>query len=97
MQAGHIPMSVKLPLGRWLQGNLLKDLETFQSMVRQQYAARAARAGDPSCPDVYSFLLEATDPDTGQGLSPAQLISETSLLVVAGMLKFALPHLLILY
>ena len=57
-------------------------------MAKQQSDARVALGRDSDIKDVYSFLVDAKDPQSGEKLSHTQIVSETSLLITAGKLNF---------
>lgn len=56
--------------------------------ARQERQRKAEEAGDTSLEkmDIFSRLLSAKDPETGEGLSQKQLWAESNLLIIAGKL-----------
>ncbi|KAM5436431.1 hypothetical protein MferCBS31731_005922 [Microsporum ferrugineum] len=71
-----------------LGGKLAQDGKRYTAYAADQLSQRlkATEKNDPDFPkkDLMHYLINAKDPETGNGLSRAELAAETSLLIAAG-------------
>ena len=83
-----MPRLVKLQIDKILFRKLTKGTRDYEKFSNIQATEREKLGVNVPTRDVFSFFLEAKDPDTGEGFTVPELISETSLLIVAGIVEF---------
>jgi cytochrome P450 len=64
---------------------MYKQRFQFMAAARNVAAARM-KEQDSKGVDIYGKMIGAKDPETGEGFSPAELIAESMLLIIAGTL-----------
>ena len=79
-----MPSLLKLRLDGILFRKLIKGIRRYQAFSKAQLDERIRRASSDKKIDMFSSLLEAIDPETGEGFTTAELVSESSLLIIAG-------------
>lgn len=85
MQAGISLKIHKLGLGKYLFPTIAEGQKTFVKYSREQARERIA-LGAGSRKDFFHYLLDAKDPQTGEGYTMSELWSESNLLIAAGEL-----------
>ncbi|KAF8463063.1 benzoate 4-monooxygenase cytochrome P450 [Kalaharituber pfeilii] len=73
----------KLGLGKYLFPKIAEGQKTFVKYSREQAKERIA-LGAGSRKDFFHYLLDAKDPQSGEGYSMSELWSESNLLIAAG-------------
>ncbi|KAI9842226.1 MAG: hypothetical protein M1837_007371 [Sclerophora amabilis] len=81
---GHMPGLLKIHLDKLLFRKLVQGTQRYEAYSKAQSDARVRQDPQIECRDVFQFLLEAKDPETGQAFSMPELVSESSLLIIAG-------------
>lgn len=76
-----MPELIKLKLDKLLFRTLIAGVNRFTSLSVSIFQWRFAQK---NCNDLFSALLQAKDPESGQQFSTDQLVSEAGLLTVAG-------------
>ncbi|KAL6897582.1 cytochrome P450 [Trichoderma evansii] len=92
LEESNIRLGVLLQESKLTSFNLDKYLFPASIIGRNQFVAflrkllkkRLQAIGSSDSKDIFSFLKDCKDPDTGAELSPIELATETALLVVAG-------------
>ena len=79
-----MPSLLKLRLHGILFRKLINGLETYKAYSRKQALERLTKKMGTNDRDIFSYLLEARDPETGEGFTESELTSESSLLIIAG-------------
>ena len=80
-----MPSFLKLKLDVLLSfSKMAKDMETFKSLSEKQAETRMKKSQNVKTKDVFYYLLNAKDPETGEGLSVPELVSEAGVLMIAG-------------
>lgn len=79
-----MPAILKLKVDKLLFSRVTKAAESYQALSRAQAEWRIALKDNTKTRDLFSYLLEAKDPESGQSLSQEHLISEAGVLMVAG-------------
>ena len=79
-----MPSLLKLRLDKIFFRRLVKGIQRYQAFSKARLDERIRRASTDRKMDMFTSLLEATDPETGEGLTNAELVSESSLLIIAG-------------
>ena len=64
---------------------------TFRAVSDAKAKQRIAEGSPSGEPDIFASLLNAKDPETGQGFTTEELVSEGGLMIVAG--NFPVSHL----
>jgi len=80
----YMPNLVKLQIDKILFRKLTQGTRDYEKFSKVQATEREKLGLDVKTRDVFSLLLEAKDPLTGEGFTIPELISESSLLIVAG-------------
>lgn len=80
------PKFLILNLDRWLFPASIAGRDLFVRFIRKLLKQRIQARGTTAGGDIFSFLEQCKDPDTGKELSPMELSTETALFVVAGEL-----------
>lgn len=83
IQAGISLKIHKLGLGKYLFPTIAEGQKTFVNYSREQAKERIA-LGVGVRKDLFHYLLDARDPQTGEGYSMSELWSESNLLIAAG-------------
>jgi len=81
---GHMSSLIKLGLGGLVFGSENVEMERYKEFSKKQSDKRIARGTDVKFKDVFSFLLEAKDDETGYSFSMEELVGESSLLITGG-------------
>ncbi|KAI9755042.1 MAG: hypothetical protein M4579_004445 [Chaenotheca gracillima] len=84
MLLGHMPMLLTLKLDQILFPKLVRDNKRYEAYSKGQSDRRIKQEKKTESKDVFQFLLEAKDPESGEGFSMPELVSESSLLIIAG-------------
>lgn len=105
LEESNIRLGVLLQESKLTSFNLDKYLFPASIIARNQFVGflrkllkkRLQAVGISDGKDIFSFLKDCKDPDTGAELSPIELSTETALLVVAGKgflfyIKFYICH-----
>lgn len=79
----QFPELAKFKLEKILYPNGVKMRQRFLSVTRE-FAESKSKLDRNHKKDLFSFVVEAKDPETGQGFSSSELWSETKFLIVAG-------------
>lgn len=95
IQAGISLKIHKLGLGKYLFPTIAEGQNTFVKYSREQAKERIA-LGAGVRKDFFHYLLDAKDPQTGDGYSMSELWSESNLLIAAGEVISSKPTLLAL-
>ncbi|KAL8880501.1 MAG: hypothetical protein Q9198_002104 [Flavoplaca austrocitrina] len=80
----HMQGLLRLRLDKILFRRLDKDTQRYQAFSKKQHDTRIGKGNALPVRDVFSFLIEARDPDTGEGFEMPELIGEASLLITGG-------------
>ena len=83
-QIGHMPTLLKFRLHGLVFRDLIKGLDKYESYCQTQTQKRMNKIAAVDNRDIFSYLLEAKDPETNEGFTKLELISESSLLINAG-------------
>ena len=79
-----MPLILKLKLDQLLFRKLTQDTRQFQALSKSISDWRVAQGKDTGFRDLFSYLLEAKDPETGRGYTNEELIAEAGILIVGG-------------
>ena len=79
-----MPALLKLRLDKILFRKLTDSTREYEAFSKTQSDARIKEGSKYETKDIYASLLEAKDPETGEGLTVPELVSESSLLIIAG-------------
>ena len=79
-----MPSIQKFPFHRLLFWKLIKNFAVYKKFGETAGIERMQRKPEDKSRDVYSYLMDARDPETGEGFSEPEIISESSLLILAG-------------
>ena len=79
-----MPLLLKLKLDQVLFRKLAQDTRQFQALSKSISDWRAAQGKNTGFRDLFSYLLEAKDPETGRGYTNEELIAEAGILIVGG-------------
>lgn len=78
-------------LDRWLFPQAIQGRNAFirfvNILLKKRMSAKPLKRHD-----AFSFLLDAVDPETQQGFTPAEIGAESTTMIVAGKIFFHLPH-----
>ena len=77
-------------IDQWLFKDSIIGRNQFVGFLRKLLKARLKATGVAHGEDIFSFLQQCKDPETGDQLAPMDLSTETALLVVAGKLLLRL-------
>ena len=80
---GQFPELAKYKLEKVLYPKGYAMRQKFLDLTRQ-FASDRLAAGAHAQPDLFSFIVDAQDPETGEGFSLDELWSESKFLIVAG-------------
>lgn len=90
MQASELTIG---GLDRKLFSNAAKAGARFVKFLRKLLQKRLQQQPADPVKDIFSFLQKCKDPDTGEGLSPMEISTETATFIVAGKIFLVpLPH-----
>lgn len=78
------PNFVMFNLDRWLFPASIAGRDQFVKFLRGLLKQRLQARGATTSTDIFTFLEQCKDPDTGKELTPKELSTETALFVVAG-------------
>ena len=81
-----MPGLLKLKLDKVLFRSLTDGMRRYESFSKAQSDERIKQGNTYEVEDSFASLLEAEDPETGETFSLPELVSESSLLIVAGKL-----------
>ncbi len=81
-----MPALLKLKLDKILFRSLTDGTRRYEAFSKAQSDERIKQGNNCEVNDIFASLLEAKDPETGEGFSLPELVSESSLLIVAGKL-----------
>ncbi|KAI4169983.1 MAG: hypothetical protein LQ343_005293 [Gyalolechia ehrenbergii] len=81
---GHMPMLLKLKLDTLMFRSLVEGTHKYKEFSQKQFEERMTQGTHCQTRDILATLVEAKDPDTGEALTRSELISESSLLIIAG-------------
>ena len=79
-----MPGLLKLNLDKILFRRLSNGIRWYENFSKTQAEARIKQRFTCKTRDMFATILEAKDPETGDGLPLADIVSEASLLIVAG-------------
>ena len=79
-----MPELLRLKIDRLLFSELIRKIDEFKLFSRKQANQRIHMGPAADKKDVFDHLMEARDPETGEGFQMPELISEASILVIAG-------------
>jgi len=79
-----MPGILKLHLTEIIPNKLDTGMKKFKAYSKAQSDERIRNDAHIKIRDFYSYLLQARDPETGKGFSEDELLSEASVLIVAG-------------
>lgn len=81
-----MPSLVSLKVERWLPPlrRLYQDRNKYLAFGKKRVMARTKKTTSADGSDIFSFLLHAKDPATGDGISMSDLWMEGNTLIVAG-------------
>lgn len=82
----QFPELAKFKLEKIFYPNGAKMRERFLNLTREFAESRSKLDKDHN-KDLFSFVVEAKDPETGQGFSLPELWSESKFLIVAGIVS----------
>lgn len=82
----QIPELAKFKLEKILYPNGTKMRQRFLNVTRD-FAESRTLLGKNHKKDLFSFVIEAKDPETNQGFSLSELWSESKFLIVAGTIQ----------
>ena len=86
-----MPELLRLKIDRLLFSGLIRKMDEFKLFSRKQANQRIQMGPAADKKDVFAHLMEASDPETGEGFQMPKLISEASILVIAGM-SYSVNH-----
>lgn len=81
---GHMPALLKLKLDKILFRSLTDGTRRYEAFSKAMSDERIKQGNIYEVEDIFASLLEAKDPETGEGFSLPELVSESSLLILAG-------------
>ncbi|RAH79464.1 benzoate 4-monooxygenase cytochrome-like protein P450 [Aspergillus japonicus CBS 114.51] len=81
---GQMPWLRRIGFDQYLRMGTAADRERQIAFSRQQLTARLAATPSTARRDIIYYLQQARDPETGEGYSTQELISESTLLLGAG-------------
>ena len=79
-----MPRLLKLHLDKILFRSLVEGTRRYEAFSKAQFDARVKQGSAYETRDIFTSLLEAKTADTGESFSQSELVSESSLLIVAG-------------
>ncbi len=79
-----MPFLLKLRLDQLLFRKLARGTRQFQALSKSISDWRVAQGNSIGFKDLFSYLLEAKDPETGRGYTKEELIAEAGILIVGG-------------
>ena len=79
-----MPILLKLKLDQLLFRKLVHGTRRFQALSKSISDWRVAQGKNNGLRDLFSYLLEAKDPETGRGYTNEELIAEAGILIVGG-------------
>ena len=79
-----MPFLLNLRLDQLFFRKLNRDTRQFQSLSKSISDWRVAKGNGVGLRDLFSYLLEAKDPETGRGYTKEELIAEAGILIVGG-------------
>ncbi|CAF9939407.1 hypothetical protein IMSHALPRED_001332 [Imshaugia aleurites] len=80
----HMQGLLALHLDKVLFRRLDKDMQRYQAFSKRQSDTRVSKGDNVPIKDVFSFLIDAKDPETGSGFEMPELVGEASLLITGG-------------
>lgn len=86
----QVPELSVFNLDKKLFPNAIKGRHAFVKFIRMVLGKRLG-APKTDSRDIFSFLQDCKDPDTGRGLSTAELSTETATFIVAGKYQGSSP------
>ena len=81
---GHMQGLASLHLDRIIFRDLAAANERYEAFSKRQASERIANENRVKTRDVFHFLQEGRDPETGEAFTLPELVSESSLLIVGG-------------
>jgi cytochrome P450 len=79
------PKLARLPIDKVMAFSKITEMRAkYSNLVTRLVKARVA-APKNSQPDIFKFLIDATNPETGKGFTEAELWAESRFLLIAGM------------
>lgn len=81
-----MPGLLKLHLDKILFRRLTDGTRQYEAFSKAQSDARIKEGTSYETRDIFASLLEFKDPETGEAFTLPELVSESSLLIVAGKL-----------
>ena len=79
-----MPGLLKLHLDKVLFRSLVEGTRQYEAFSKAQFDARMKQGEAYETRDIFASLLEAKTADTGESFTQSELVSESSLLIVAG-------------
>lgn len=79
-----MPFLLKLRLDQVLFRKLARGTRQFQALSKSISDWRVSQGKSIGLRDLFSYLLEAKDPETGRGYTEEELIAEAGILIVGG-------------
>ena len=79
-----MPALLKLKLDKILFHSLTEGTRRYEAFSKAQSDERIEQGDNYEVEDIFASLLKAKDPETEEGFSLPELVSESSLLIVAG-------------
>lgn len=80
----HLPVSVPTPRNRRFLRAKAKIHDFLQNMIRRRRSRGQGQGQGQGAPDLLDLLLEASDEDSGERMTDAQVINEVITIFVAG-------------
>ena len=81
---GQMPSLKRLGLDRVLFPRIRADRQRFMAYSKERLAERMVVGTDTDRRDFFYYLLDAKDPETGEGFSTTELWGESNVLLIAG-------------
>ena len=81
---GQMPKLKKLGLDRVLFPTIRAEREKFMAYSKSRLSERMKLGNDTDRRDFFYYLLNAKDPETGQGFAVPELWGESNVLLIAG-------------
>ena len=79
-----MPGLLKLKLDKILFQSLVEGTRQYEAFSKAQFDARMKQGTAYETRDIFASLLEAKTTETGEFFTQSELVSESSLLIVAG-------------
>ena len=86
-----MPRLLSLKIDTLIFSELVRKMDEYKLFSKRQADRRIERGSDVGKKDVFARLMEARDPETGGMFQMPELVSEASLLVIAGRLPPSQP------